>query len=114
MITARDYDALLFIGEMGAVNYDALQTGLGVSDRQMRRVVDRWVKMGLVESQKIVAWQRHWVWLTKRGLTEVGLPYRAGNPVPANALNHQYAVVDLALRLQTKFGEAMRNTKGDR
>ncbi len=54
-------------------------------------IVRRWEQAGLVHSRKILAREPSWIWLTRRGLADMGFPYRPYVPGPA-WLNHLYWV----------------------
>lgn len=102
-LTERDLWALQWIGEQYAVRFDQLQGLLGrdpqgtvqveglLTGTTTRRVLRRWVSGGFVRYQKLLVREPGWIWLTRRGLADVGLPYRLYVPGPA-WLNHLYWV----------------------
>lgn len=85
-ITERDLAILRFVGEQYAVRMDQLARLLkrpakGVlSDSATRAVVARWEKAGLTSSRKVIADEPRFVWLTRRGLAEVGLGFKPWEP----------------------------------
>ena len=100
-LTERDLWALRWIGEQYAVRMDQLSGLLGsqpggetslagvLSERRTRRVVERWRRAKLVETQKILYAEPGWVWLTRTGLRAVGLEVKYLAPRPM-WLNHVY------------------------
>ena len=89
-ITERDLSVLRFIGEQYAVRQDQLarllkRPDLGsLSDSATRAVIARWERAGLTESRKVIADEPRFVWLTRRGLDEVGLAFKRWVPTAAS------------------------------
>jgi hypothetical protein len=85
-ITGRDLEALRFIGEQYAVRFDQLARLLKrpedgrLSESATRAVVARWEKAGLSASKKLIAGDPRFVWLTRKGLEEVGLAFKPWSP----------------------------------
>jgi hypothetical protein len=89
-ITERDLAVLRFIGEQYAVRSDQLARLLkrpaegALSDSATRAVVARWEKAGLTGSRKVIADEPRFVWLTRKGLDEVGLAFKPWTPTAAS------------------------------
>ena len=89
-ITERDLAILRFVGEQYAVRMDQLARLLrrpadgSLSDSATRAVVARWEKAGLAASRKLIADDPRFVWLTRRGLEEVGLAFKPWTPTVAS------------------------------
>lgn len=89
-ITERDLSVLRFVGEQYAVRQDQLARLLKrpaegkLSDSATRAVITRWEKAGLTGSRKVIAGEPRFVWLTRKGLDELGLPYKPWTPTAAS------------------------------
>ena len=120
-LTSRDVAVLSWIGEQYAARFDTLQKLLGrlagaggyaqaeagkIAERNVRRIISRWREMGLVKHKKYLYSEPAWVWLTHKGLREVGLAYRLYTPSAAT-LTHLHLVNELRLRLENRYGERM-------
>lgn len=85
-ITDRDLSVLRFIGEQYAVRQDQLARLLkrpaegALSESATRAVVSRWEKASLSDSRKVIADEPKFIWLTRRGLDEVGLSFKPWAP----------------------------------
>jgi hypothetical protein len=85
-ITERDLSVLRFIGEQYAVRADQLARLLkrpvdgALSESGTRAVVTRWEKAGLSASKKVTADEPKFIWLTRKGLDEVGLAFKPWTP----------------------------------
>lgn len=109
-LTERDVASLHWIGEQYAVRIDQLARLLGrptapVSDSTARGVVSRWVRAGLAESKKLIAGEPGFVWLTRRGLRQVDLPYKPWEP-SVGILNHVYWVNQVRLSVESRHAKA--------
>jgi hypothetical protein len=111
VLTSRDVKVLTWIGEMYTVRFDLLQKLLGdspgVGGREQTKegelsavrtykVIQKWRDMGLAEYRRILGDEPLYVWLTTRGLREVGLDYR--EQTPSLALIKHYHQVTLVRR----------------
>ena len=89
-ITERDLAILRFVGEQYAVRADQLARLLKrpapgtLSESATRAVIARWEKAGLTQSKKVVADEPRFVWLTRRGLDEMGLAFKPWSPTAAS------------------------------
>ena len=89
-ITERDLAILRFVGEQYAVRADQLARLLKrpapgtLSESATRAVIARWEKAGLTQSKKVVADEPRFVWLTRKGLDEVGLAFKPWSPTAAS------------------------------
>jgi hypothetical protein len=85
----RDLEALRWVGEQYACRLDQLQVLLGrlggreaLSASAARSVVGRWERLGLAARASFIAGEPSWVWLTRAGLRQAGLPFRVAAPKP--------------------------------
>ena len=89
-ITERDLSVLRFIGEQYAVRQDQLARLLkrpaegALSESATRAVASRWEKAGLTDSRKVIADEPKFIWLTRKGLDEVGLRFKPWAPTAAS------------------------------
>ena len=89
-ITERDLSVLGFIGQQYAVRADQLARLLkrpaegALSESATRAVIARWEKAGLAASRKVIADEPRFVWLTRKGLDEVGLAFKPWTPTAAS------------------------------
>ena len=105
-LTDRDIASLRWVGEQYAVRIDQLTRLLGrpssaVSDSTARGVVARWVRAGLAESKKLIAGEPGFVWVTRRGLRHVDLPYKPWEP-SVGILNHVYWVNQVRFSVESR------------
>ena len=119
--TARDLDLLRWIGDQFAVNTDQLKILMNrwkrahepdwqeasISDETVKWLIKRWRKAGWVESRKLLAREPAWVWLSKDGLTEMGLEYPVYTPA-VGRLNHIYHVNMVRLYIEKKRGDEVQ------
>jgi len=111
----RDLLALTWIGQQYAMRLDHLQELLGrfvghgatqqgqISKSATRSVIARWKQAELVEGRHIDSEEPMWVWLTKKGLKRVELPYQYHNPArltPQDRI-HLHAITEVRLRFDT-------------
>jgi len=95
---SRDSAGLVFVAEMYGLQIDQLAVLLGLTERQARAVVSRWVSRGLAKSA-VLGPGAPWVWLTRTGLTACGVRYTAAPPALAR-LKHIRAVAAIRLTLE--------------
>lgn len=118
-LTNRDLVTLTWIGEQYTVRFDTIQKLLGrlagegtyevheegkIAERNVRRVIHRWEILGLAKTQKILFDEPSWVWLTSKGLRDMGFSYRLYTPSPVS-LNHFHLINELRFRLEDRYGE---------
>ena len=116
-ITERDLLVLRWVGEQYAVSIDHIGEILSreseskekikeefLSPRAVRWVLTRWKKTGLVVCKKLLVEQPQWVWLTKKGLKEVGLSYGYQEP-SVGKLIHHWHVNAVRLHVENKKGD---------
>ena len=101
--TECDLAVLRWIGEQYAIRMDQLQGRLGqltseptqepdvLGIETTRKLVQRWMGAGLVEHAVLERNQPGWVWLTRRGLEQVGLAYQTWFP-KTQGLPHLFAL----------------------
>ena len=116
-LTTRDLAILKWIGEQYAIRFDHLQelatrysknpTNKVLGYHAVYGLSSRWVKLGLVEREKIFAEDPMWLWLTKKGIETAGLdhPYK----VPAiSRFAHVHAVNAVRLHVEAKAGDSAK------
>jgi len=113
----RDERLLLWIGEQYGVRLDTLQRLVGQEPRKptkignmvsysaVRKIIDRWRRLGLVGTAPVLAREPSWIWLTQEGMTCVDLPYRVWAPTPA-VVKHLHAVNGIRLRVLERHPDA--------
>ena len=111
-ITDRDIKILRWIGEQYVVRLDTLQKLLGrdalqetreegfVRESAARRVIARWKQERLVETHKFFFNQPIWVWLSGKGLSDVGLDFKYWKPSASTTLNHYHEVNEIRLKTE--------------
>jgi hypothetical protein len=114
-LTERDLAVLTWIGEQYAVRFDTLRQlldrrpageGGRIAPRNARRVLARWQALQLVVYRKLLYHEPGWVWLSYRGLREMGLPYRIYTPAAVH-LRHFHVVNELRLKLEARYGSRL-------
>ncbi len=105
-LTDRDIASLRWAGEQYAIRIDQLALLLGrptnaVADSTARGVVSRWVRGGLAEYRKLIAGDPGFVWLTRRGLRHIDLPFKPWEPSAA-LLNHIYWVNQVRFSVENR------------
>ncbi len=112
--TERDMWALTWIGDQYGIRFDQLQWLLGqraggpmrsgaeLGHATVRDMIERWQRAGLVEHRKFLVGQPGWVWLTRRGLEQMDLPYRVWEP-QASGLSHVYWCSQMRLVLERRW-----------
>lgn len=112
VLTTRDTKILTWIGEMYTARLDLIQRMLGdaagvgskpqlqsgiVSESTARQAITRWREAGLVEYRKIIGDEPLYIWLTSKGLREMGLVQYSYQPPSLSLIKH-YHVVTLVRR----------------
>ncbi|HEY7324069.1 MAG TPA: hypothetical protein VH520_04510 [Streptosporangiaceae bacterium] len=95
----QDAAALPFLADMYGLQLDQLTALLGLTSRQSRAVVARWVSRNLADSGTLSPGPP-WVWLTRAGLRAVGARYPAAAPALPR-LAHLRAVTAVRLALES-------------
>jgi len=113
-LTDRDLTVLTWIGEMYLARFDQVKVLLerntqlthgeahkSLTPHAVRKVILRWLRRGVVGYKKILAYQSGYVWLTRRGLREMGFKetermYRDWEPRPTT-IEHYYWVNQVRL-----------------
>ncbi|HLI08879.1 MAG TPA: hypothetical protein VKV40_20115 [Ktedonobacteraceae bacterium] len=109
-VTDRDILVLTWNGEQYACTFAHLQRLLAehspeegkdlLSISATRNAVQRWLYLGLIEEpRKFRAGQTKYIWLSRRGLSEIGLPYPYYVP-KLKSLAHIHAVNEVRLAIQ--------------
>jgi hypothetical protein len=121
-MTERDLAALHVIGEQYAVSLDHLQVWLArlsqrsegrVPESTARHCIARWVKLGLVRYRKILAKEPGWLWLTPRGLRELGYPYSYREP-SVSGLHHLYWCNQIRFYITARLGSGLVSWEPER
>jgi hypothetical protein len=111
-VTERDQLALTWIAEQYCISYDQLQRLLAllspatpkrpdrVAPSTAQNALERWLQLGYIDvPQKVVREHSTYVWLSRKGLKELDLPYAYYQPKP-RTVRHFYAVNAIRLHLQ--------------
>jgi hypothetical protein len=125
-ITDRDLTALSFIGQQYCLTFDHLQTLLAfhspatdveaLSVGATRNALERWLQLGYIEPpRKILRGYPVTVWLSRKGLKELQIPYPYYLPNPTS-IPHFYAVTSVRLHMHqfdtsTQWGAQRALTK---
>jgi hypothetical protein len=109
----RDIQALRWIGEQGAASFENLRDLLGrmsewetdepgrLSVTRVRHIVeDRWGPAQMVSTESILG--KKWVWLTRRALHRVDLPFSPYRPADIT-LNHLHHINRIRLDLEKLY-----------
>ena len=104
-ITMRDIEVVKFIAEHNCVRLDTVGLLLKVlkykvEDRQLRKLAERWVRLGLIQKQKMLADVPSILWATSEGLkiAEITLHRGERTYVPSFAtLHHNLAVARVSV-----------------
>ena len=88
-LSQRDIDALRWVGEQYACRADDLAVLLGrlrerepLSPSATRAAAARWEALGLAGRGSFLSGEPPWVWATRSGLRQAGLPFKAWEPKP--------------------------------
>lgn len=111
-VTERDTIVLAWIAEQFCISFDHLQYLLGryakaitktpdkLSISATRDAIGRWLQLGFIEEpRKIISGHAPYIWLSRRGLTQLGLPYAYYQP-QISTIKHIYAVNAVRLYLE--------------
>lgn len=112
--TPRDLEVVRWIGEQYAVRLDQLAIKLArltpvptqgagsLRDDTVYKLVTRWKQAGVVERVVLLSHTPAWVWLSREGLEQMGLPYRVWRP-KVQGLAHLYAVNQVRLWVEGRY-----------
>lgn len=111
--TERDILTLTWIAEQYCISYDHLQRLLAfytpattknpekVAPSTAYNAIERWLKLGYIETpQKVIREHTTYLWLSRRGIKELELPYAYYTPKPST-IRHIYAVNAIRLHVQS-------------
>jgi hypothetical protein len=111
--TERDILVLTWIAEQYCVSYDHLQKLLAfytpatikdpekVAQSTAYNAIDRWIKLGYIDTpQKVIREHTTYLWLSRKGIRELELPYAYYIPKPST-IRHLYAVNAIRLHMQS-------------
>lgn len=124
LLTARDVAVLRWVGEQTTVRLDLIQRLLGRAAKGGRpgdsvghsgayEVLQRWDKLGLVETAKPYYREPWYVWLTRLGLDLVRLPYAYHKP-RLDRLSHFHWTAEVRYAVETKHGSRLQEWKSER
>ncbi len=110
-LTRRDLEVVKFIAEQNCVRLDTVGLLLKtlkykVEDRQLRKLAERWVRLGLIQKQKMLADAPSILWATSEGLriSDISLHRGERTYAPSFAtIHHNLAVARVAVEYK-KFG----------
>lgn len=102
VLSERDRQLLRLIGEQYLVTLPQLAYLAGRSDRTARWLRTRWHRAGLVEAAALLVEEPTVVWLTRRGLAAVGLPWKQLRPSP-QTVETAAALVELRLAAESQY-----------
>lgn len=107
-------DGMIFTAEMYGVQLDQLAAALAVSERRAAALASKWSANGLAGTERLGPGPR-WVWLTRAGLANCGLPYTATAPA-LSRLAHLRAVTAtrLALAATPQYSSAQAFWRSER
>lgn len=117
-LTERDLTILCFVGEQYAVRLDQLARllkrpcGGSLSDSATRAVVARWERAGLTSSRKVIADEPRFVWLTRRGLADVGLDFKPWEPTVVS-LAHIFWTNQVRMHTEDRHPESLWRSERD-
>jgi len=83
-LTERDIEYITWIAEQQAVRLDTLQLlfevrGKKIDPRALRRLVERWQRLGLVQKKILLAKSPSIIWPTLEGMRVANLPHSRGD-----------------------------------
>ncbi len=119
-VTDRDILALTWIGEQYAITFEQLRQLLGqhsptaakdtLSISASRNALQRWQQLGYIEQpRKLRAGHSSYIWLSRKGLSQIGLPYPYYEPKLSN-LPHINTVNAVRLHIQANHVWIPRRT----
>ena len=109
-LTQRDLTSLHWTAEQYAIRLDQLALLLGrtagrtLTDSTTRAAVARWTRGGFAKSRKVTVREPGFVWLTARGLREVGLSFKSWEPTASTA-SHIYWTNQARLYVEERHPE---------
>lgn len=89
--TERDAEILYAIGEMYTYRTDDIAAKAGTGETRTLQLIRRYRAAGLVETGRLLYGEPAYHWLTRKGLKEVGLPFKASQP-SALMLRHHHGI----------------------
>ena len=113
--TPRDRLLWDFIGHMRAMRFDQVRRlaarqseyeieGDLLSVSRTTEIVERWVQQKIAVYRRVYHAESGWVHLTRKGLREAGLAFRAEAP-SARTLEHLYWINEVRLHLEDQYDE---------
>ena len=97
--TERDQQLICWIVEQYAIPLDQLAERIGATEHAARRIMQRWKRAGWAEGRVLIAGEKPWIWITRRGQADMGAEFRHWEPTLAK-LEHIRAVNAVRMSLQ--------------
>ncbi len=111
-VTERDLLVLTWIAEQYCIAYDQLQRLLAlytpattkhpdkVAPSTAQNAIERWLQLGYIDTpHKVIREHTTYLWLSRKGLRELDLPYAYYTPKPST-IRHLYATNAIRLHMQ--------------
>ena len=98
-LTERDQQLIRWIVEQYAIPLDQLAQLIGATEHAARRIMQRWKKAGWAEGRVLIAREKPWIWITRRGQADMGIEFRHWEPTLAK-LEHIRAVNAVRMSVQ--------------
>jgi hypothetical protein len=111
-VTERDLLVLTWIAEQYCISYDHVQLLLAyytpavtkhpdkVAPSTAQNAIERWLQLGYIDvPRKVVREHATYLWLSRKGLKELDLPYAYYQPKPST-IHHIYATNTIRLHMQ--------------
>jgi hypothetical protein len=118
LITERDRRVLKWIAEQYAVRFDDIHSLLAqeasfgakmpghISENAARQVIARWQRAGWASSRKILVADPAWVWVTPKGLRELGYSFKF-YALTLSRIDHLNAINKTRLRVEREYPHAI-------
>ena len=114
--TPRDRYCWGYIGHMRAMRFDQVRRlaareseyeieGELLSVSRTSEIVERWVEEKIAMYRRVYHAQSGWIHLTRKGLREAGLAFRAEAP-SARTLDHLYWIIEVRMHLEDEYNES--------
>ena len=114
-LTDRDIEYITWIAEQQAVRLDTLQLlfeirGKKIDPRALRRLVERWVRLGLVRKKILLAKSPSIIWPTIEGMRVANLPLSRGDRTytPSfSSVHHTVATARVRVEYENHLADGM-------
>jgi hypothetical protein len=117
-LTDRDVEYITWIAEQQAVRLDTLQLlfeikGRKIDPRALRRLVERWQRLGLVQKKILLAKAPSIIWPTIEGMKVANLPLSRGdrNYTPSfSSVHHTVAIFCFNFLVSSHYSPFLKRT----